>query len=130
MPGISTHKKKRGGLCQTLKGERGFAMRDRTHKERTHYVLRMGDGMLVTVPEVVYLEWYRSRRREKYQKEKERKHGVCSLEALEESGNYPRQAGDSLEETVLKKMFRNKIRKAVGELRAGDRYLVYLLYYK
>ena len=71
-------------------------MRGRTHKEKKHYVLRIGDGMLVTVPKDVYLEWYCSKRREKYQKEKERKHGVCSLEALEESGNYPRQEGDSL----------------------------------
>lgn len=30
----------------------------------------------------VYLEWHRSRRREKYQMEQKRAHGVCSLEAL------------------------------------------------
>lgn len=44
------------------------------------YVLRMEDGTLVEVSRKVYLEWHQSRRRERYQNEKNRKHGVYSLD--------------------------------------------------
>lgn len=42
-------------------------MRGKKPKERKSYVLRMGDGTLVEVTREVYLEWYQSRRRERYQ---------------------------------------------------------------
>ena len=61
-------------------------MRGKQPKERDHYVLRMADGTLVDVTREVYLEWYRSRRRERYQKERNRKHGICSLDSLEVRG--------------------------------------------
>ena len=44
------------------------------------YVLRMEDGTLVEVSREVYLEWHQSRRRERYQNEKDRKYGVYSLD--------------------------------------------------
>lgn len=53
-------------------------MRGKKPKEREQYVLYIG-GFLVEVTKEVYLEWYQSRRREKYQTEKQKKHGVCSL---------------------------------------------------
>ena len=62
-------------------------MRGRKPKERDGYVLRMEDGTLVEVGREVYLEWYQSRRRERYQKEKNRKHGVYSLDEMEEKGD-------------------------------------------
>ena len=62
-------------------------MRGTQPKERDPYVLRMADGTLVDVTREVYLEWYRSRRRERYQKERNRKHGICSLDSLEVLGN-------------------------------------------
>ena len=59
--------------------------RGKKPKEREKYVLRVQNGELIEVTREVYLEWYQSRRREKYQKERDRKHGVCSLNALKES---------------------------------------------
>ena len=56
-------------------------MRGKKPKERERYVLYT-NGLLVEVTKEVYLEWYQSRRREKYQIEKQKKHGVCSLEAI------------------------------------------------
>ena len=42
-------------------------MRGKRPKERKCYVLRAGDGTVVEVTREVYLEWYQSRRRERYQ---------------------------------------------------------------
>ena len=47
-------------------------MRGRKPKERKSYVLRGNDGTLVEVTREVYLEWYQSRRRERYQDEKKK----------------------------------------------------------
>ena len=44
----------------------------------------MGDGTLVEVNREIYLEWYQSERRERYQRERDRKFGVCSIEGLHE----------------------------------------------
>ena len=46
-------------------------MRGKKPKERERYVL-YSNGLLVEVTKEVYLEWYQSRRREKYQIEKEK----------------------------------------------------------
>ena len=54
-------------------------MRGKNPKERERYVLYT-NGLLVEVTKEVYLDRYQSRRREKYQMEKQKKHGVCSLE--------------------------------------------------
>lgn len=53
-------------------------MRGKRPKERKSYVLRMGDGTIVEVTREVYLEWYQSRRRERYQHEKIR-NMVCPV---------------------------------------------------
>lgn len=107
-------------------------MRGKQPKERDHYVLRMADGTLVEVTREVYSEWYRSRRRERYQKEKSRKHGVCSLDGLEGRGdclgNF-RDVAEGLEETVLRNIFRDKVREVLGSLPAEDARLIELLYF-
>lgn len=59
-------------------------MRGKKPKERKNYILRTENGTLVEVTREVYLEWYQSRRREKYQKEQKQKYGVCSLEVVQE----------------------------------------------
>ncbi len=43
-------------------------MRGKKPKEREKYVIRLGDGTLVEVNREIYLEWYRSERKERYQK--------------------------------------------------------------
>ena len=98
-------------------------MRGRKPKERDSYVLRMGDGTLVEVSREVYLEWYQSRRRERYQKEKDRKRGVYSLDELEEKGSsqgMPFLVRDGVEETALRNICRDKVQKALGKLPDAD----------
>ena len=108
-------------------------MRGRKPRERDSYVLRMEDGTLVEVGREVYLEWYQSRRRERYQKEKNRKHGVYSLDEMEEKGDcrgMPFCVRDGLEETALRNICRDKVREALGKLPEPDAELIELLYFK
>lgn len=108
-------------------------MRGRKPKERDGYVLRMEDGTLVEVGREVYLEWYQSRRRERYQKEKNQKHGVYSLDEMEEKGDcrgMPFCVRDGLEETALRNICRDKVREALGKLPEPDAELIGLLYFK
>ena len=105
-------------------------MRGKRPKDRDSYVLRMSDGTLVEVTREVYLEWYQSRRREKYQKEKSKKYGVCSLEQLAATGGYAIPVKDSLEETVIRNLCRDKIREVMAELPEPDADLIRLLYFE
>lgn len=113
---------------QPEKGE--TVMRGKKPKERKSYVLRVENGTLVEVTREVYLEWYQSRRRERYQNEKMKKHGVCSLESLEENGCFSVRSDISPEEAVLKKMHIDKLREAMENLPEEDDYLIYLLFFE
>lgn len=102
-------------------------------KERDKYIIRMGDGTLVEISREVYLEWYGSKRRERYQKERDRKHGVCSIEALEEKGCFHEMAMTNMwnmtEETALYHIYRDKLWEAIGRLAKQDAQLIRLLYF-
>lgn len=107
-------------------------MRGKNPKERERYVLRMTDGTLVEVTREVYLEWHQSRRRERYQKERNRKYGVCSLNELKEWGGLSGisvNVGEGLEETALRNLCRGKVREILGNLPAEDARLIELLYF-
>lgn len=105
-------------------------MRGKKPKERKCYILRMGDGTLVEVTREVYLEWYQSRRRERYQREQKQKYGVCSLEELEERGMPVINVTDSSEETAMKNLCVDKLREVMGNLPEEDMYLLYLLFFE
>lgn len=105
-------------------------MRGKKPKERKCYILRMGDGTLIEVTREVYLEWYQSRRRERYQQEQKQKYGVCSLEELEERGMAVISMTDSLEETAMKKICVDKLKAVMDNLPEEDMYLLYLLFFE
>jgi RNA polymerase sigma factor (sigma-70 family) len=63
-------------------------MQGRKPKEREQYVVRINGKILVEVTREVYLAWYQSKRQEKYQRERDEKNGVCSLEELLEKGDF------------------------------------------
>ncbi len=105
-------------------------MRGKKPKERKCYILRMGDGTLVEVTREVYLEWYQSKRRERYQQERNQKYGVSSLEELEERGTSVISVTDSLEETAMKKFCVDKLREVMDSLPEEDMYLLYLLFFE
>lgn len=107
--------------------------RGKKPKERENYILRMQNGELVEVTREVYLEWYQSRRREKYQRERDQKYKVCSLNALEETGIFfSVSVSDSagLDELILQKSYQNKLLEALKKLPKQDVYLISLLYYE
>lgn len=105
-------------------------MRGKVPKERKSYILRMGGGTLVEVTREVYLEWYQSRRRERYQQERKQKYGVCSLEEMEEKGTAIVSVTDSLEETAIREMCVEKLREVMDGLPEADAYLLYLLFFE
>lgn len=108
-------------------------MRGKRPKERKNYVLRMEDGSLVEVTREVYLEWYQSRRREKYQSERNRKYGVCSLDALGGGRGFPEAGGcaaDGPEEDVIKKICIEKLREGLSGLSKQDAFLIRLLFFE
>ena len=105
-------------------------MRGKRPKERKCYILRAGDGTVVEVTREVYLEWYQSRRRERYQNEKKQKYGVFSLEALSEKGVLPDWRADSPEEMVIRELCVEKLRSVIEDLTEADAYLLYLLFFE
>lgn len=105
-------------------------MRGKKPKERKCYILRMGDGTLVEVTREIYLEWYQSRRKERYQQEQSRKYGVCSFEGLKEAGASVVTVQDSLEETAIKKICVDKLWEVLNGLPEEDMYLLYLLFFE
>ena len=104
-------------------------MRGKRPKDRRCYVLRTSDGIVVEVTREVYLEWYQSRRRERYQKEQERKYQVSSLETLTEQGSILIGASDGVEDIVIREMCAEKLRSVMKELEEEDVYLLYLLFF-
>lgn len=108
-------------------------MRGKRPKEREKYIIRMSDGTLVEVNREIYLEWHRSERRERYQRERDRKYGLCSMDKLHEKGYFPEQSvctGDVTLETVLGKEYRDKLKKALQNLPEQDARLIRLLYFE
>lgn len=108
-------------------------MRGKQPKERKRYVLRMRDGTLVEVSRAVYLEWYQSKRRERYQQERNRKHGVISLEEWKEKNHFSERignVGNGLEEIVLQKICMDKLRESLKSLSVQDIRLIYFLYFE
>ena len=108
-------------------------MRGKKPKERECYVLRAADGTLVEVTREVYLEWYQSRRREKYQLEKMRKYGVSSLDVIEEQGYFQKPylaLENEPEEMALKNICVEKLRSGLEQLSEQDAYLIDLLFFK
>lgn len=78
----------------------------------------------------VYLEWHRSRRRERYQTERKQAHGVCSLEVFGEyalPGNYWE---NTPEENAVRIVCMEKLRESVSSLPESDAKLIWMLYFE
>lgn len=108
-------------------------MRGKKPKEREKYVIRLGDGTLVEVNREIYLEWYRSERKERYQKERDRKYGLCSIEKLYEKGYFPEQsicASNTTQEAALRNECQSRLQNALKNLSKQDARLIRFLYYQ
>lgn len=108
-------------------------MRGKKPKEREKYLIRLGDGTLVEVNREIYLEWYRSERRERYQRECDRKYGLCSIEKLHEKGYFPELsicARDTTQEAVLRHECQSRLQNALKNLPEQEAHLLKLLYFE
>ena len=108
-------------------------MRGKQPREREKYFIRLGGSTLVEVGREIYLEWYRSERRERYQRERDRKHGVCSINKLHEKGYYPEKSNylkDTTLETVLRDECLDRLENALKKLPEQENRLVRLLYFE
>ena len=108
-------------------------MRGKKPKEREKYLIRLGDGTLAEVNREIYLEWYRSERKERYQKERDRKYGLCSMDKLHEKGYFPEQsicARDMTQEAALRNECQSRLQNALKNLPEQEARLLKLLYFE
>ena len=98
-------------------------------KERQRYMLRVNDT-LVEVTRAVYLAWYQAGRKERYQVEKMQRHGVCSMEELQEKGYDCSFSVVSPEEIVIRLSEIRELEKALGYLTKEDAELITLLFFE
>ena len=98
-------------------------------KERQRYMLRINDT-LVEVTREVYLAWYQAGRKERYQVEKMQRHGVCSMEELQEKGYDCSFSVVSPEEIVIRLSEIQKLEEAMGYLAKEEAELITLLFFE
>ena len=106
-------------------------MRGKKPKDREKYFIRLDGDTLVEVNREIYLEWHQSRRKERYQKERDREYGVFSIEKLHEKGYFLEQSlsRDTTLEAVLWNECRNRLENALRKLPEQDIRLVRFLYF-
>ena len=106
-------------------------MRGKKPKDREKYFIRLDGDTLVEVNREIYLEWHQSRRKERYQKERDQEYGVFSIEKLHEKGYFPEQSlnRDTTLEAVLRSECRNRLENALRKLPEQDIRLVRFLYF-
>ena len=107
-------------------------MRGKKPSEREKYVLPAGRGAFVEVTREVYLEWHRSRRRERYQMERKQAYGVCSLETLGENILSTLPGGyweNTPEENAAKIICMEKVHESICRLPEQDACLVRMLFF-
>lgn len=107
-------------------------MQGKEPKERDKYVIRIMNDSLVEVSREVYLEWYQSKRRERYQEECDQRYGVCSLNELEEKGDIcgTTVKEESVEEIIIRNIYRDKVKDALRKLSKKDVRLIEILYFR
>ena len=94
-------------------------------KERQRYMLRINDT-LVEVTREVYLAWYQAGRKERYQVEKMQRHGVCSMEELQEKGYDCSFSILSPEEIVIRMSEIQELEEAMRCLAKEEAELIWL----
>lgn len=104
-------------------------MRGKKPKERQRYVLRVNE-VLVEVTRDVYLAWYQSRRKERYQLEKMQKNGVCGIEKVGETSYNSYLHILSPEEIVIRVSEIQELQEALKYLSEEEMELIRLLFFE
>ena len=115
-------------LPEHWKKETG-SMPGKKPKERQRYMLRINDTF-VEVTRAVYLAWYQAGRKERYQVEKMQRHGVCSMEELQEKGYDCSFSVLSPEEIIIRLSEIQELEEALGYLTKEDAELITLLFFE
>ncbi len=98
-------------------------------KEREKYVIRLEDGRLIDVTREVYLAWYQSQRKERYQKERDQKHNLCSIDLVQPYSGDSENCAKGLDEQMLKRFCVNKLYESMKYLSSQDFLLIRMLYF-
>lgn len=114
-------------------------MSGKAPKEREHYFIPLEGREACEVEREVYLCWYAGDRQERYQRERDRKNGLCSLENLpkivygEDSIScadvFPAPEG-SAEDVAIRKLLTEQLYHALGRLRQEDRQLIDRIFFE
>ncbi len=110
----------------------------RIPKERERYFVRLDTGEVCEVNREVYLCYYSGERQERYQRDRDIKNGLVSIEAMAdrmfddgEGCGYDFIPSDeeSVAEQVMKKMLIDQLYIALDHLNHEDRQLITALYF-
>lgn len=104
--------------------------------ERAEYHIHISEKV-ITVSREVYLCWYGARRQEQYQRERDRKYGVFSIEELPKGifadgkdGENNMIAKDNVLEEALHNLTMERLRMEIDKLQEENRRLVQALYFE
>jgi RNA polymerase sigma factor (sigma-70 family) len=106
-------------------------------KERKQYFLRLDSGERLEVKREVYLCWYAGDRQERYQKERDVKHCVCSYEGLSETTDMEHERAEEviaakgicLEDLAIQHIQAELLHSAIGKLSPEEQQLIYALFF-
>lgn len=98
-------------------------------KEREKYVICLENGRLIDVTREVYLAWYQSYRKERYQKERDRKHNLCSIDFVQPYPGNNENWAKGLDEQMVRKCSVNKLYECMKHLSSQDFLLIRMLYF-
>ena len=92
------------------------------------------EGKLIEVEENVYIAYYKMGRRERYLVERDQKNGVLSYDALDQDGIVGQEMmndpeADSLEDLVMAKELKSKLRLCIAILSKSERELIQAIYF-
>lgn len=107
-------------------------------KERERYFVRLDSGEVCEVSREVYLCYYAGERQERYQRERDIKNGLVSIEAMAETMfddgegcGYDFIPSDDIgvAEQVVRDMMIEKLYIALDQLKPEDRHLITALFF-
>ena len=108
-------------------------------KERERYFIRLDKGEVCEVERDVYLCWYAAERQDRYQRERDIKHGLVSLDEMAERKfedgrgcvcDLLASSEESIEDQYIQKLLTERLYEALGKLTKGERQLIHDLFFR
>ena len=108
-------------------------------KERERYFIRLDKGEICEVERDVYLCWYAAERQDRYQRERDIKHGLVSRDEMAERKfedgrgcvcDLLASSEKSIEEQYIQKLLTEHLYETLGKLTKGERQLIHALFFQ